>query len=740
MIKVGVAQGECIDTLNATRVAIARCKQQLGKLDPQAGIVFAGADFNHQQMLEEIHRSFPNIELAGCTTSGEFSSDYGFSDDSVSLMVFYSDTIEIKAGMGAKLSKNPESAARNALQQASAQISQPVSLCLIFPSSYIESPNRIVDTLNHELGTDCPVFGGSAGCQMYSGEQQIHQFFKTEVLQDALPMLIFAGPLEYEFSVNNSWEPVGKKSIVTQANGREVMRIGDMNALDFYHYYLGKHTYPAMEFPLAVYEPDGKRFYLRGITSYNQANGSVSFLETIPEGSTVQLTEAIRENLIEGTKQSLENLQTCLVTKPRSSDTAAGENCIQPVFALGFSCALRKYILGTRTPEELKLLKNHLPGYLPIMGFYGFGEFSPMMRNHSSRFHNATLVTLVVGTADKNEIPISFKPSPRAPVEAELLTEYQLRRKNRFLQKKLMHSELYREQLESNKELNAALLRKINQEIEGARQETAQANKKIMDSIRYAERIQESLLPNLDEITARIPDSFFLWMPRDVVSGDIYFTDSFEDGFIIAVIDCTGHGVPGAFMTMIAVSALRQIVRDENCRDPAEILTRLNYSVTKTLQQDKDYAVSDDGLDIGICFASSKPDTHASIPNSQFSVLTFAGAKLPLYYLRNSEVNVIKGDRQSIGYKFSDLDSSFTNHTIHIEKGMRFYMATDGFADQIGEKEKRRFGTRRFKNLLKDIASNPFEQQKDLLIQVFENHRGEYERQDDVTVAGFGFF
>jgi serine phosphatase RsbU (regulator of sigma subunit) len=740
MIKVGVGQGECIDTLNATRMAIARCKQQLGGLSPQAGIVFAGTDFNHQQMLEEIHRSFPNIELAGCTTSGEFSSDYGFSDDSVSLMVFYSDTIEIKAGMGTELSKNPGSAARKALQQASAEISQPVSLCLIFPSSYIESPNRIVETLNHELGTDCPIFGGSAGCQMYSGEQQIQQFFKTEVLQDALPMLVFAGSLEYAFSVNNSWEPVGKKAVVTQAKGREVMRIGDMNALDFYHYYLGKHTYPAMEFPLAVYEADGGDFYLRGITSYNPANGSVSFLETIPEGATVQLTESIRDNLIEGTKQSLESLQTCLVTKSQSRNTAteAGK-CIYPVFALGFSCALRKYILGTRTPEELKLLKNHLPGHLPVMGFYGFGEFSPLRRHHSSRFHNATLVTLVVGTADRNEIPASVTPASRVSVKEELLTEYQLQRKNRFLQKKLRHSELYREQLESNKELNAALLRKINQEIEDARQEIALANKKIMDSIRYAERIQESLLPNLDEITARIPNRFFLWMPRDVVSGDIYFTDCFEDGFIIAVIDCTGHGVPGAFMTMIAVSALRRIVRDENCHDPAEILTRLNYSVTKTLQQDKDYAVSDDGLDIGICFVSCKPDAQFSNPNYLPSVLTFAGAKLPLYYLRNDELTVLRGDRQSIGYKFSDLDSSFTNHRIPIETGMRFYMATDGFADQIGEKEGRRFGTRALKNLLKDIGGKPFEKQKDLLVQAFEEHRGKNERQDDVTVAGFGF-
>ncbi len=272
-----------------------------------------------------------------------------------------------------------------------------------------------------------------------------------------------------------------------------------------------------------------------------------------------------------------------------------------------------------------------------------------------------------------------------------------------------------------------------------AREAAEQANKKITDSINYAKMIQRSLLANLDVVKTYIPNSFFIWESKDIVGGDIFFTEKLEDGFIVAVADCTGHGVPGAFMTMIAVSALRRIIKDEECRDPAEILKRLNVIVKTTLHQDKVYALSDDGMDVGIVrMENVSIESHAF--GFQSSELIFAGAKIPLYYVRRGEINVIKGDRESIGYRRSDVNFSFTNYRIHIEKGMNFYMASDGFSDQLGGGEKRRrFGTARFRNLLKEISGEPFEKQRSMLIQAFEEHRGDNDRQDDMTVAGFGF-
>jgi len=215
-------------------------------------------------------------------------------------------------------------------------------------------------------------------------------------------------------------------------------------------------------------------------------------------------------------------------------------------------------------------------------------------------------------------------------------------------------------------------------------------------------------------------------------------------GIAIAVIDCTGHGVPGAFMTMIASSGLRRIIRDEGCHDPAEILKRLNFIVKTTLRQDTADSPSDDGLDAAICFITGQKTEAvctdifpgASHPASQ---LIFAGARLPLFYILNGELKVIKGDRQSVGYKRSDINYEFANHVIPIKKGTAFYMATDGFADQLGGERYRRFGSRRFKNLLKKNARFPLKKQRDMLIQAFEEYKGKNERQDDVTVVGFGF-
>ncbi len=273
------------------------------------------------------------------------------------------------------------------------------------------------------------------------------------------------------------------------------------------------------------------------------------------------------------------------------------------------------------------------------------------------------------------------------------------------------------------------------------------ANRRIIESIRYANMIQCSLLPNPENIKSFLSDSFFIWMPRDIVGGDFIFTHSSEDGFILSVIDCTGHGVPGAFMTMIADFGLRKIIRDEGWRDPAQILRRLNFFVKTSLQQDTNYALSDDGLDAAvICIlgpeSNSLPAAHLTLSDTRPLTLTFAASKLPLFYTHRNEVHVIKGDRQSIGYKRSDLGFSFTNHTIAVEKGMAFYIATDGFADQLGESagnKVSRLGTRRLRELLKENSHLPFDIQREKMLEVFNVHKGDMERQDDVTVIGFGF-
>ncbi|QTA91294.1 SpoIIE family protein phosphatase [Desulfonema magnum] len=294
-------------------------------------------------------------------------------------------------------------------------------------------------------------------------------------------------------------------------------------------------------------------------------------------------------------------------------------------------------------------------------------------------------------------------------------------------------------------------LKEKNTQLNESLKQVEKANEKIMASIQYAQIIQRSLLPNPENIKTFLSDSFFVWMPKDIVGGDIFFTDCFEDGFIIAVIDCTGHGVPGAFMTMLASSGLRRIIKDEGCRDPARILKRLNFIVKTTLQQDTENAASDDGMDVAICFVQLAVNTEHLTAKEKLTTgrcsLTFAGAKLPLTYICHDKITVIKGDRQSIGYKQSrksDINFSFTNHTVRIKKGMRFYLRTDGFEDQLGKDSHngsrlRRFGSKRLKNLLRENNALPLEKQRVKLLESFEMHRRGTERQDDVTMVGFSF-
>ncbi len=253
-------------------------------------------------------------------------------------------------------------------------------------------------------------------------------------------------------------------------------------------------------------------------------------------------------------------------------------------------------------------------------------------------------------------------------------------------------------------------------------------NKMMMESIQYAQIIQSALLPNAEMVKTHLPKSFFLWMPRELVGGDMLYAESVADGFIIAVIDCTGHGVPGAFMTMIAITSLRRIIRDENCYEPAKILKRLNFLVKTSLQQETEHAESDDGLDATICLVKAHEQR-----------LIFAGAKLPLYYIHNDKLTVIKGDKQSLGYKKSDLNFTFTNHTVNIEEGMSFYLSTDGFLDQLGGSKRFRFANKRFKNLLLENQRYTFDEQSEKLLQAFNEYKGDNDRQDDVTVVGFGF-
>ncbi|WP_459923668.1 PP2C family protein-serine/threonine phosphatase [Desulfatiferula olefinivorans] len=256
--------------------------------------------------------------------------------------------------------------------------------------------------------------------------------------------------------------------------------------------------------------------------------------------------------------------------------------------------------------------------------------------------------------------------------------------------------------------------------------ELADHNERTMDSIRYAEMIQRSLLPGIDRIKAISPDSMFVWMPKDIVGGDIFYTYASPESSLIVLMDCTGHGVPGAFLTIIVYTEVRKIIMDEGCRIPSEILARLNRSVKAVLHRSDRGDGGDDGLDAAV----------VSIDHARHRV-RFAGARMPLFYVKDHRIIRTDGDRHSIGYRDSDDQFTFTDHSIDDVPGCPFYLKSDGFTDQLGGPRGLRLGTRGFTDLVLAHHDKPFAEQRHLFIQTLCDHRGDQEQKDDITLIGF---
>lgn len=254
-------------------------------------------------------------------------------------------------------------------------------------------------------------------------------------------------------------------------------------------------------------------------------------------------------------------------------------------------------------------------------------------------------------------------------------------------------------------------------------------NRDTMDSINYAKTIQKALLGSNEAIVDIIDKSFAFYKPKDIVSGDFYWFSKHNNVAFIAAVDCTGHGVPGAFMSIIGHSLLKEFLLHEHHRTSAEILTILDEGLVAALNIHKKNNYAKDGMDIALCKIDLEEKT-----------LNFAGAKRPLYLLRknNIEIDVIKGERIGIGEKkinYSKKD--FKDHFLNINKGDRFYIFSDGFIDQFGGEKNKKFLGKRFRSLLLSLRSTPLIDQEEILSDTFEKWKGpNTEQADDILVIG----
>lgn len=275
-----------------------------------------------------------------------------------------------------------------------------------------------------------------------------------------------------------------------------------------------------------------------------------------------------------------------------------------------------------------------------------------------------------------------------------------------------------------------AIIRERTAEIVRQKEEIEDKNRNITDSINYAKRIQEAILPDYELMHSRFPESFILYRPKDIVAGDFYWFAEKDRKFIVAACDCTGHGVPGAFMSLIGYSLLNEVLLEKTFTNPANALDSLKHGIIKSLGQTGQEGEQKDGMDMSL--VTLELELSGKKMNQK---LNYAGANNPLYLIRKGALIELSADKMPIGI-YLGVDKPFSNKEMLLEPGDTFYMFSDGYADQFGGEEGKKFTKKRFKDTLLSIQHEPMHRQKVILDDTMNKWLGKEQQIDDILIIG----
>lgn len=411
--------------------------------------------------------------------------------------------------------------------------------------------------------------------------------------------------------------------------------------------------------------------------------------------------------------------------------------CIS-IYSLGDNyCNRKKYAEGIAyINQALEMAKSFGAKDLMKYGYETLSRVYAEQKNYAKAYEYQQLLI---------EIKDSILNSETTKQLFELQAKYENEKKQKEIELLTKDSEIQALQLNKNKLwisvlcvailliiALAALLynrfkvkQKINQQLEHRNIEITQQKKEITDSINYAKRIQESILPPVEAWNRLLPDSFIFYRPKDIVSGDFYWIEQKNDYVCFAAVDCTGHGVPGALMSVVGFNLLTQAINEVNLIKPSEILKHLDAGVTKTLRQSEDGKGVKDGMDLSLCSLNTKT-----------LELQYAGAFNSLYYVSDGILTEIKADKFPIGVNLDGIVDNYTNHTIKLKKGDCIYLYSDGYADQFGGPKGKKFKYNQLKDLLASINSLSITEQRKILEERFDTWKGDLEQIDDVVIIG----
>jgi serine phosphatase RsbU (regulator of sigma subunit) len=365
---------------------------------------------------------------------------------------------------------------------------------------------------------------------------------------------------------------------------------------------------------------------------------------------------------------------------------------------------------GMKGDELLINVHSKLPRTLTIM-LTGQADAEAV----GNALNRANLYRYISKPWDETDLKMTITEALRRFYQDKKIEE-----QNIELEKMLVQLKQYNETLEEKVKERTALINEQKEEIISQRDLLARQNLNITDSIEYARLIQCALLPSDKALIENLPEHFLLFKPRDIVSGDFYWIKKNGNDVYLAVADCTGHGVPGAFMGTLGISLLNEFMNTSEIFSPEFILAALRERLKESLHQEN----TQDGMDMALVMIN--PDSGK---------MKFAGANLPVFLVRNGELIEYSGNRMPIG--LYPRNEQFICHDIQLKKNDTLYFFSDGYLSQFGGDKSMKFSTKRFRNLILDISNLPLHEQKTMLEKSLYDWQGRNEQVDDILIIGF---
>jgi hypothetical protein len=383
MFTMAVGQSDDVDPARAIAEAISQCREQLDGATARAALLFSALDSFDTSLVTRVREAFGGIDVIGATSAAEMSSAGGYLEDSIALSVFASDNVEMAAGMGDRIDIDAEGAARAAVAQACTRLTQPPSVCIVLTEG--ANAQRAIEALRAELPAGVLIVGGAAGRNEIAGTAMTYQVCNDAVSDTGVAIMLMAGPLVFSTAVGMGWRILGPQGVVTDSAYGVVKTIDSRPAVDWVGTYLDLNSGRTPGNPLAIRDAGSDDWYLRVVLRADD-EGGLLIPGSVPVGATVQLTTTNPDDMLEATHDAIE--------RARAAYPATHE----PSAALIFSCAVRKYLLGTRTAREVRAAQELLPAPMTIAGMYCMGEVAPTGAKLDSHFLNETFVMLLLGS------------------------------------------------------------------------------------------------------------------------------------------------------------------------------------------------------------------------------------------------------------------------------------------------------------------------------------------------------